>query len=66
MSTYKIVIWQNMCISDVYESNSIESIRQWWLENWHGIWDNCQCAFYVYKDYKEMSFEELFSLGFYG
>lgn len=62
---YKIEIWQFRIVSETYESNHIKDILAWYRLNWSGIYDAGDCCFYVYDNFVEMSFDELFALGFY-
>lgn len=62
---YKIEIWQYHNIADTYESDDIRDVLNWYKNNWHWIYDVGDCAFYVYKDNEELSWDEEYKLGFY-
>lgn len=63
---YKIEIWQNQNISEVYEADDIQDILAWYKWYWYESWDKGVCAFYVYKNgFEELEFNELYELGFY-
>lgn len=62
---YKIEIWQHHSVSETYVSNHIEDILEWYRSNWCYTYKRGFCTFYVYEDYIEMTFYELFALGFY-
>ena len=63
---YKIVIWCYQTIKDTYESEELQEALDWFISNWLGIWERGGCAFYVYEDDRELSFDEAYDLGFYG
>lgn len=62
---YKIEIWRFHIIYDTYTSNDIKDILKWFRENWLLMSSNEECHFFVYKNNKEVSFDELYKLGFY-
>lgn len=62
---YKIEIWQYHSVSDTYESNHIEDILGWYRLKWDYVYERGLCTFYVYEDCVEMTFDELYALGFY-
>lgn len=61
---FKIEIWQYHCIVDIYESDNIEEVLEWYRENWIGCYLNGGCAYEVYKNGKMLLFEEIYKLGF--
>lgn len=63
---YKIEILCWCTLEDFYESEDLQDALNWFLSNWLGIWESGGCAFYVYKDGRELSFDEAYDLGFYG
>lgn len=63
---YRIDIWTWGTKSAVYESDSVEDVLAWFLNNWAHTYDIGNCAFNVFKDDVELSFEENNKLGFYG
>lgn len=63
---YRIVIWCWNTIQDTYESKILQDALDWFLNNWLGVWESGGCAFYVYRDGHELSFDEAYDLGFYG
>ena len=62
---YKIEIWQYGSITEIYESENIEDIVAWYKSNWEMCWDMGGCAFEVYENGKQLSFDEEYELGFY-
>lgn len=61
---YRIEIWIYGRQYDAYESDTIQEILKWWIDNWFVTYDNGLCAFCVYKDNEEIGFHELYTLGF--
>ena len=61
---YKIEIWQHRSLSEVYEADDIQDILAWFKWYWYGEYDCGCCAFTVYKNGIELSFDELWELGF--
>ena len=62
---YKIEIWQRRSIVEVYEADDIQNILAWFKWYWYGIHEEGGCSICVSKNGIEMSFEELWDLGFY-
>ena len=62
---YKIEIWQYGTITETYESNNVEEVLDWYKWSWRNCYDCGGCAFGVYKDGEELSFDEVYALGFY-
>lgn len=62
---YKIEIWRFHVIHETYKSNDIKDILKWFRENWVLTFSNEECHICVYKNNKELSFHELYELGFY-
>lgn len=63
---YKIRIWRYGSIVDSYESNDINEIKKWYMDKWHFVYDYLgACYWEIYKDNKEMNYDELYNLGFY-
>ena len=56
-----------LCFQDAlkYGSNSITNILKWYNENYKFVYDIGGCAFNVFKNNKELSFDEKYELGFY-
>ena len=63
--TYKIKIWQYHCLVDTYENNDVKEILEWYKEHWLWTYENGGCAFYVYENDRELTFDEEYKLGFY-
>lgn len=61
---YKIEIWQHRSIVEVYESDDIQNIIAWYKWYWAGTYEEYECAFCVYKNGIELSYAELWNLGF--
>ena len=61
---YKIEIWQHRSLVEVYEADDIQNILAWFKWYWYGEYDCGGCAFSVYKNGIEFSFDELWELGF--
>ena len=62
---YKIEIWQYQSMTEFYESENIEYIVTWYKSNWESCWEMGECAFDVYKNGEQLSFDEEYELGFY-
>ena len=62
---YKIEIWQRRSLVEVYESDDMQNILAWFKWYWAGASENGDCAIYVSKNGIEITFEELWDLGFY-
>ena len=63
---YRIEIWQYHSLTETYESDSVEEILDWYKNNnWQYCYECGGCAFDVYKDGIELSFEEEYKLGFH-
>lgn len=62
---YRIEIWQYHHISDIYESNDIREIMNWYTKKWKCSLCGGNCTFYVYEHGRRFSFDELYDLGFY-
>lgn len=62
---YKIEIWQRRSLVEVYEQDDIQNILAWFKWYWFDVSEKGDCAIYVYKNGIEMTFEELYELGFY-
>ena len=62
---YKIEIWQRQSLVEVYEQDDIQNILAWFKWYWFDVSEKGDCAIYVYKNGIEMTFEELYELGFY-
>ena len=65
MDKWKIEIWEYHYVVDSYESNSINEVLKWFRQNWLWSYDNGNCAFEVYKNNNELTFDEKYDLGFY-
>jgi hypothetical protein len=61
---YKIEIWQRQSLVEVYEQDDIQNILAWFKWYWYGEYDCGGCTFVVYKNGIEMTFDELWELGF--
>ena len=62
---YKIEIWRFHVIHETYTSNNIKEILKWYRENWQIAYEYGDCYFEVYKNDKELSFDELNGIGFF-
>nr|DAW32521.1 MAG TPA: hypothetical protein [Caudoviricetes sp.] len=62
---YKIEIWRFHVIHETYTSNNIKDILKWYRNNWQIAYENGNCSFEVYKNGKELSFDELNEKGFF-
>ena len=62
---YKIEIWQYHSLVETYESDNIEDILVWYESNWKWPYELGDCAFEIYKDGRNLSFEEENELGFF-
>lgn len=62
---YKIEIWRNHWIVEIFESNSIKEVLKWYKKEWQHTYDMGACTFYLYKYDKELSFSEKENFGFY-
>lgn len=62
---YRIYIWQYHENIDTYESGRIDDVLKWYRNKWADAYKRGWCAFNVYKDGIELSFEEENELGFY-
>ena len=62
---YAIEIWIHHSVEETYESNNIKDVLNWYKDNWQSCFDYDGCTFYVFKNNKELSFEEINRLGFY-
>ena len=63
---YKIEIWQYHRVIETYESNEITDVLGWYRDKWYFTYDAGNCAFDVYEGDRQLSFDELYKLGFYG
>jgi hypothetical protein len=61
----KIEIWQRRSIVEVYEADDIQNILAWFKWYWYDTSKKGDCAFYVYNNGIELTFEEMWGLGFY-
>lgn len=62
---YKIEIWQWHSITEVFESDDIKDVIEWYGLNWKYFFEMGYCAFNVYENGRELSFEEENNLGFH-
>ena len=62
---YKIEIWQYHGIVETYESNDIKDILKWYKNNWKYTYECGDCSFSICDNNKELSFDEVYELGFY-
>lgn len=62
---YKIEIWRFHVIHETYKSNNIKDILKWYRNNWKISYEYGNCYFEVYKNGKELSFDELEEIGFF-
>ena len=62
---YKIEIWKYHRIVDVYESDNIKNVLEWYKEEWQNIYNIGGCTFYLFKNGKELYFDEENELGFF-
>lgn len=52
-------------VTDTFESNELNEILTWWRRNHLLDYDNGHNTFYLYKNGKELDFDEVYELGFY-
>lgn len=62
---YKIEIWQHWSLVETYEDDNIEEVLRWYKSNWQYCYECGGCAFDLYKDDVELSFDEEYELGFH-
>lgn len=62
---YKIEIWQYHDMVETYEDDDAKEVLRWYKANWQYCYDCGGCAFNIYIDGVELSFEEEYGLGFY-
>lgn len=62
---YKIEIWRFHIIYETYTSNNIKDILKWYRNNWQILYEWGNCSFEVYKNGKQLSFDELNEIGFF-
>lgn len=62
---YKIEIWQHRHITEIFESEDILEVKNWYKTNWWWIYDMGLCSFTIYSDDNELTFEEEHKLGFH-
>ena len=62
---YKIEILQYHSIKKAYKNKDVKNVLKWYKENWQTCYDYGGCAFCLYKDDKELSFDEENELGFF-
>lgn len=62
---YAIEIWKYHSIRETYENDDIEEVLKWYKDNWKSCYDYGGCMFYLFKNNKELPFEEVRRLGFY-
>lgn len=62
---YKIEIWRFHVIHKTYTSNNIKDVLKWYRENWQISYEYGACSFEVYKNGKQLSFDELNEIGFF-
>lgn len=62
--TYKIEIWQYHSIVETFESDNVKKVLAWYRCNWVGCYLNGGCSYYVYKNSKRLSSDEIYKLGF--
>ena len=65
MSKWKIEIWQCHRVIATYESDKIDEILKWYMEEWSTVNEFGGCTFEVYEYDKRLTFEEKYALGFY-
>lgn len=62
---YKIEIWRFHCVEETYTSNNIKDVLKWYRDNWQISYEYGGCSFEVYKNGKQLSFDELNEIGFF-
>lgn len=63
--SYKIEIWQYHEQIESHKEKSLDDVLKWYKANWKNDYEQGLCTFYVFKDNKEMTFDELNKVGFY-
>ena len=61
---YKIEIYRYHSLIETYEDDDVEEVLRWYMSNWQYCYEVGGCAFDLYKDGIELSFEEEYKLGF--
>ena len=62
---YRIEILRYCNLVEEHRSDNIEDILEWYKTYWQSCYDWGGCAFNVYRDDKELDFDEEYELGFY-
>lgn len=62
---YKIEIWQYHDLKETYENNDVKKVLRWYKSHWKDCYEYGGCAFDVYKDDVQLSFDEEYELGFH-
>ena len=62
---YKIEIFRYHDLVETYENDNVEEVLMWYKSNWQYCYEVGGCAFDLYKDGIELSFEEELKLGFH-
>ena len=62
---YKIKIWEYYNLADTFENNDISKVLEYYNKHWKSRYKNDMCVFDIFKDNKELSFEEKNELGFF-
>ena len=62
---YKIEIWQWQSMRDIFESDNIEDIVEWYESEWKDCFEMGYCSFGVYENDRRLSFDEEWDLGFH-
>ena len=65
MDKWKIDIWQFGSIVETYESENIDEVLKWYKENWSLVNEYNGCAFDVFKNDEELTYEQKDEVGFY-
>ena len=64
MKEYRMEIWVEGCVVDIYDSEDIGSVVEWFNQYWRECYTNGGCAFDIFRKHKKLSLSELYKLGF--
>ena len=62
---YKIEIWHYCSLADFFESDDIKEVVKWYRSEWKTCYDDGNCCFEVYEYGRQLSFDEVWELGFF-
>lgn len=62
---YRIEIWQYHHLTTSYENDDIKEVLKWYKKYWQANYDFGNCAFYLFKNNKQLDFDKCNDLGFF-